>query len=190
MKTQAVSQPLSLYEVRHNVVNYSDKYKRVGNAVYLGKGLSITVSHVLSGKNKIILDGHTAQVVLTIGGLSLLKSCCIIDKKPTKIAQLVPEDREELTHTYYWYKDKQIHTRTVSWDSTVNKCDTKFKPGMSGSGVFNSRNELVGLVELVDGTVWEVKDINHFLKEGEKAGVFKTKEEQSKERSETYTRSK
>lgn len=171
-------EPLSFYDVKKTSLQYyQDEWAHVANAVYLGKGWAISVSHNFKPVKPnpgfvYLFGGEAGSVEFVKDGMALVK----ILNPPKhwtkyKIAKHVPPSGEICHHSYWWWKTKRVEYRGVYLQSDT-KIDGRFKKGMSGSGVFNKEGALIGLVEKKYGTIWSLSQIRSFIEAAEKKGIL------------------
>lgn len=138
----------------------------VSNAVYIGGGLALTAAHCVirpGWKMDVIKAGKAgrAKILHKTKGVVVLELTepAYDGVTPATLPDLssAPRTGDTLTHIYYDHDLKEYEEREVKWGFRSRIVDG-FRVGMSGSGVFKD-GVLVGIAELQNGVVWNVKDI-------------------------------
>lgn len=148
------------------------------NAVRISKDRAIGVSHCILLENgslvqKVLtIDNHTAYIDRANGQLALFYISPDIKEPIAKIAKVDEKNPCYLTQKYIANGTLHHLTRRVStfvrapfddypeWGQAAEG----FIRGMSGSGLYNDRGELVGLVETIYGHFWNLETIRKFLR--------------------------
>lgn len=153
-------------------VFYKAEHKtHLANAVFLGNGLALCAAHTVDygqTEGKLLVGGLPATVSIAGADMALLKVSPSVKASPAIVPTFGPDssfvllDGQRLRHSYYNHYTKRVCARVVSWVDPAY-IQEGFVPGMSGSGIYTSKGELVGIAETTVGLVWNLPDITGFL---------------------------
>lgn len=134
-----------------NVIKISEKYALApAHAFPAGDGVSLTVNNLPA---KIIQESSDLTLV-EIDRRIKLKSAVIAD--PFKLQNGI------YTHRYYDFLTRRYKSRVVHCDDSSYIAEG-FDEGMSGSGIYNDQNELVGIAEWKNGMFWNTVVIRGYF---------------------------
>lgn len=129
------------------------------NAVFIESGLALACAHSVLHATSLKVNGIRAEVLSISDDLALLR----IDKTITaKSPGLELSPFFEVRHRYIDVRTRQLRERyvTITEDSHAN---VTFENGMSGSGLYDKDENLVGIAEWTTGFFWNQVHILGFL---------------------------
>jgi hypothetical protein len=155
----------------------------VSQGVCIAKNLVLTCQHCIANypqykHTTILIEGRSANILVINENLCILEVKLDADIKPAKIGK-EPKVGRSLTHKFYNKTKSEIEERPVDLTRARKVLSRKpyntkiltdkvakdytFIPGQSGSGIFDSSGELVGIVQDVSGGFWNLEDIKKIL---------------------------
>lgn len=149
----------------------TEQSSREANAVLIGEGLAITSAHCVRKDNlrlrRVLVDGKPAHVTATVADLALLEVDRGIAGPYARLrvgdAIVMPRPGAKLRHIWYDHAAGAVDSRVVTWRGRSEVLE-RFRPGMSGSGLYALTGHLVGIAELANGTVLGPLEIAELLR--------------------------